>query len=365
MSFFGDIKDKFSKDTYEGGYMYEDDGANGQYGYDETPETAAINGLHDDRFRAVTGDVIGDKAMMERLGSGYDIVGGGSSIELKVVKPQLFEDSAQVADHLLSKRTVVLNLEDTNKEAARRILDFLTGVAYSIGGNIKKVANSAYVVTPSNVDVSEGQIKQKAAAAKELIAAAESEKGTAPEVKSIATRNALQIIYYLMAADGTVYHSEEEKFDAIGAALDPNFADSKPAIIKDCQAQLEKVIDLEDYYDVLQDGVEDAIQSSNETADTFITPKLFVWDLLTIAYSDESYDETERKLLKYIVRKLQIDKAVFLEMESSILTILDIEKEIAWIKTTDRPYLTIEARVNELTKRQAAIFDSVKDLITL
>ena len=197
---------------------------------------------------------------------------------------------------------------------------------------------------------------QKAASAKEIIAAAESEKGTAPVVKSIATRNALQIIYYL---------SEEEKFDAIGAALDPNFADSKPAIIKDCQAQLEKVIDSEDYYDVLQDGVEDAIQSSNETADTFITPKLLVWDLLTIAYSDESYDETERKLLKYIVRKLQIDKAVFLEMESSILTILDIEKEIAWIKTTDRPYLTIEARVNELTKRQAAIFDSVKDLITL
>ena len=52
-------------------------------------------------------------------------------------------------------------------------------------------------------------------------------------------------------------------------------------------------------------------------------------------------------------------------MESSILTILDIEKEIAWIKTTDRPYLTIEARINELTKRQAAIFDSVTELIRL
>ncbi|MBR5539214.1 MAG: cell division protein SepF [Clostridia bacterium] len=103
-------------------------------------------------------------------GSGYDIMGGGSAIELKVVKPQSFEDSAQVADHLLSKRTVVLNLEDTNKEAARRILDFLTGVAYSLCGNIKKVANSAFVVTPSNVDVSEGQIKQKAAPAAEEIA---------------------------------------------------------------------------------------------------------------------------------------------------------------------------------------------------
>ena len=129
---------------------------------------------------------------------------------------------------------------------------------------------------------------QKAAAAKEIIAAAESGKGTAPAVKCIATRNALQIIYYLMAADGTVYHSEEEKFDAIGAELDPNFADSKPAIIKDCQAQLEKVIDPEDYYDVLQDGVEDAIQSSNETADTFITPKLLIWDLLTMKLRQKS-----------------------------------------------------------------------------
>ena len=90
-----------------------------------------------------------------------------------------------------------------------------------------------------------------------------------------------------------------------------------------------------------------------------------MWDLLTIAYSDESYDERERKLLKYIVRKLGVDKAVFLEMESSMLTILDIEKEIAWIKTTDQPYLTIEARINELTKRKSVIFESVKDLITL
>lgn len=45
----------------------------------------------------------------------------------------------------------------------------------------------------------------------------------------------------------------------------------------------------------MQDGVEDAILSSNVAADTFITPKLLVWDLLTIAYSDESYDEREQK----------------------------------------------------------------------
>ena len=148
MGLFGDIKDKFTKDTYDqGGYMYDE---------------ADDNGFYDD---PVQPDVNYQDNTATIGGSGYDIMGGGSAIELKVVKPQNFEDSAQVADHLLSKRTVVLNLEDTNKEAARRILDFLTGVAYSIGGSIKKVATSAYVVTPSNVDVSEGQIKQKAAAA--------------------------------------------------------------------------------------------------------------------------------------------------------------------------------------------------------
>ncbi len=147
MGFFGDIKDKFTKDTYDqSGYMYDEVDEGGYYDDQGEPD---MNDMQDNT------PTIG--------GSGYDIMGGGSAIELKVVKPQSFEDSAQVADHLLSKRTVVLNLEDTNKEAARRILDFLTGVAYSIGGSIKKVATSAYVVTPSNVDVSEGQIKQKAA----------------------------------------------------------------------------------------------------------------------------------------------------------------------------------------------------------
>ena len=60
-----------------------------------------------------------------------------------------------------------------------------------------------------------------------------------------------------------------------------------------------------------------------------------------------------------------IEKAEFLELESSILTLLSIEKEIAWIKTTDRPYLTIEGMLNELADRKNVILDSVKELIML
>ncbi len=89
----------------------------------------------------------------------------GAALELKVVKPQHFESVPQIADHLLNKRTVVLNLENTNKETARRLIDFLSGVAYSIDGSLKKIASNAYVITPSNVDVGDAQLKDRRAKA--------------------------------------------------------------------------------------------------------------------------------------------------------------------------------------------------------
>ena len=87
-------------------------------------------------------------------------VSTGSSIEMKVVKPDKLECVTQIADQLLDRKTILLNLEDTNKETARRLIDFLNGVAYAISGNLKKVANCTYVITPSNVDVSGEQIKE-------------------------------------------------------------------------------------------------------------------------------------------------------------------------------------------------------------
>ena len=104
---------------------------------------------------------------------------------------------------------------------------------------------------------------------------------------------------------------------------------------------MDKVIDPEDYYDALQDGAEEALLSSQK-AEGLHFPETPCMDLLSVAYSDEKYKDAERRFLKYVVRKLNIDKAVFLEMESSILTLMDIERELAWIKTTNRPYLTIE-----------------------
>ncbi len=76
-----------------------------------------------------------------------------AQLQVVLVKPEKFENAAEIADHLREKRTVVLNLESTNKEIARRVLDFLSGVAYSQDGKIKKVAVSTYMITPYNVDI--------------------------------------------------------------------------------------------------------------------------------------------------------------------------------------------------------------------
>ena len=96
---------------------------------------------------------------LSQMSSGISL--SGTALELKVVKPQHFDSVPQIADHLLNKRTVVLNLENTNKETARRLIDFLSGVAYSIGGSLKKIASNAYVITPSNVDVGDAQLRDK------------------------------------------------------------------------------------------------------------------------------------------------------------------------------------------------------------
>ena len=76
-----------------------------------------------------------------------------TQLQVVLVKPERYENASEVADHLRDKRTVVLNLEKTEKEVARRLLDFLSGVAYAQEGKIKKVALQTYIVTPYNVDI--------------------------------------------------------------------------------------------------------------------------------------------------------------------------------------------------------------------
>ncbi|MEG0770905.1 MAG: cell division protein SepF [Clostridia bacterium] len=73
--------------------------------------------------------------------------------EFVVVRPERYDECLQIGSYLLEKKTVVLNLETTGKDSARRIVDFLSGVAFALSGTIKKVSLATYLITPSNAEI--------------------------------------------------------------------------------------------------------------------------------------------------------------------------------------------------------------------
>lgn len=75
-------------------------------------------------------------------------------LQVVLVKPERFGDEIrEIADELMNMHTVLLNLENTNKDMARRIIDFLSGAAYANSGKINRVATNTYIITPNNVEL--------------------------------------------------------------------------------------------------------------------------------------------------------------------------------------------------------------------
>ena len=125
-------------------YDYEDDF--------EEPKSDTRS-LFDDRQERRSEERLSDERRSEDRRNKVVNIRAATQLQVVLVKPEKFEDASSIADHLREKRTVVLNLESTNKEIARRLLDFLSGVAYANEGKIKKVAISTYIITPYNVDI--------------------------------------------------------------------------------------------------------------------------------------------------------------------------------------------------------------------
>lgn len=75
-------------------------------------------------------------------------------IKVIVVEPYSFDDAQQIADHLKNRKPVVVNFENTDKDVAKRMVDFISGTTYALSGNIQKIGNNIFFCVPSNVDIS-------------------------------------------------------------------------------------------------------------------------------------------------------------------------------------------------------------------
>ena len=147
MSFFDKIKDMMSASDEDEGY---EDNAVESTGKDSAQNndyySSSTTGRSYDREKTT-------QFPSDRKSKGATMGRVNNQLQVALVKPERFEDVPGIADHLADGRTVVLNLEAANRDTQRRLLDFLSGAAYAHGGRIKKVANSTFIITPSNVDV--------------------------------------------------------------------------------------------------------------------------------------------------------------------------------------------------------------------
>lgn len=84
----------------------------------------------------------------------------GAGAKMILVEPRAYSESQQIADHLKRRNSVVVNLKRVTNDQARRIIDFLSGTLYAIGGELQRLGNGIYLCTPKNVNV-EGRISDE------------------------------------------------------------------------------------------------------------------------------------------------------------------------------------------------------------
>lgn len=166
MGFFDEMKKLVrpyadDEDDYDEYDDYEDD-VEDEYDYEE-PERTPARGARSTTRRSTATAAAAPVAPTFSAGTGMDArrpngakvvnINATAQLQVVIVKPERFDNVSEVADHLLEKHAVLLNLESTEKNTARRLVDFLSGCAYALNGKIKKVAASTYLITPINVEI--------------------------------------------------------------------------------------------------------------------------------------------------------------------------------------------------------------------
>ena len=180
----------------------------------------------------------------------------------------------------------------------------------------------------------------------------------------IKKRSVVEVFYYLMAIDGDPDQIMMTKFYELGTEVDADqFPEYRDELVDYCSRQKCRMIDPEDYYDVLSECVDRSLKQTTDNVEEGMTSRMLVWNLLVNALYDRKYSDNERRLIKHIVRTLNIETSVFLEMEQLIKTSVAVSDEIEWLKTSDRPFNEIAPIFDEAQRRAKVISDSAMALI--
>jgi len=126
-------------------YGYEDDASFYDDGYYGASAAKEGNGFDEEETAEAE----------NKNASGVSFTGSSSPVALKVMKPKGYDDGPEIADYLASGSTVLLNIENMDKVATKRLLDFLLGATHVLGGTMNMVAKGTFVFAPRNVGVAD------------------------------------------------------------------------------------------------------------------------------------------------------------------------------------------------------------------
>jgi cell division inhibitor SepF len=140
-----------------GNFIGKITGANGFEGDGSTTDFVDDTPTVSSRF---SDDYSYDSSSAKPRGSKVLSIAATTHLQVIVFKPQKYSEAAEIADHFKNKKTIVLNLENTNKDVANRLIDFLGGVAYAGDGDLKRISNTTYMIVPFNVEISGDTIEE-------------------------------------------------------------------------------------------------------------------------------------------------------------------------------------------------------------
>lgn len=183
------------------------------------------------------------------------------------------------------------------------------------------------------------------------------------QMKLYGLKGIMSVFYYLMAIDKSVSSDELEKFCEIGNELDSEmFFKYKDSLIEECEKNIKKASETDEYCDIIFECVDNELLN-NEVDKKGIPSRLLIWNMLVIAFSNNEYAQSERRLIKHVSRVTKVEESVFLEMEELLKTSVSVMKESNWIKKSNLTYSEVAPVVEELEKRMNVILNSAKQLI--
>lgn len=180
---------------------------------------------------------------------------------------------------------------------------------------------------------------------------------------AIGKENVVRAFYYLMSIDGIIDAEELKKFEELAVSIDASYPDYKEAMLKECNANIAKAKASNEYYEMIVEAFDKKVYVSKQDPLDEVSARLMVWNMYTISFADGDLSNEEKKFINHIIRFLEVDKSVSLEMEQMCKSFSDIEKEIYWAENSNLKYSTVSPIINELKERQMVISRAAKALI--